>query len=93
MSARAIVALPHGPGRWDDGVDGSLLCHLLSGGGDDPVHGAAMLRFRCRAAPCHRLSMPHYCGLQDVAVWNKWLETVGFEGGAVFDLDVCECDL
>ena len=34
----------------------------------DPVHGAAMLRFRCRAAPCHKLNMPHYRGLRDVAV-------------------------
>jgi hypothetical protein len=51
MWVRAIAALPHGPGRWDDGVDGGLLCHLLFGVRDDPVHGAAMLRFRCRARP------------------------------------------
>ena len=65
---RAIAALPHAPGRWDDGVDGGLLCHLLFGVRADPVHGAAMLRFRCRAARCHKLNMPHYRGLRDVAV-------------------------
>ena len=67
MWVRAIAALP-ALGRWDDGVDGGLLCHLLFGVRADAVHGAAMLRFRCRAAPCHRLNMPHYRGLRDVAV-------------------------
>ena len=28
---------------WDDGVDGALLCYLLSSTHDDPAHGAAML--------------------------------------------------
>ena len=61
-------ALPPTPRAWDDGVDRDLLCHLLFGVRADPVHGAAMLRFRCRAAPCHKLNMPRYRGLCDVAV-------------------------
>ena len=32
MWVRAMAALPHGLGWWDDGVDGALLCHLLFGG-------------------------------------------------------------
>ena len=66
--ARGAVALleQNGPGWWDDGVDGGLLCHLLLGMCDDPVHGRRMLRFRCRAVPCHKLNMPHYRGLRDV---------------------------
>lgn len=66
MWVRAIALLPHRPGWWDNGVDGGLLCHLLFGVCDDPVHGPCMLRFRCRAVPCHKLNMPHYCGLRDV---------------------------
>ena len=61
MWVRAIAALPHGPGWWDDDVDDGLLCQLLFGMCDDPVCGASMLHFRFRAAPCHRLNMPHYC--------------------------------
>jgi hypothetical protein len=34
------------PRTWDDGVDGTLLCHLLFSVHDDPAEGAAMLRFR-----------------------------------------------
>jgi hypothetical protein len=70
MWVRAMAALPHGPGWWDGGVDGALLCHLLFGVCDDPVHGAAMLRFRCSSggARCHKLNMPHYRGLWDVSV-------------------------
>ena len=94
MWVSAIAALPHGPGRWDDGVDGGLLCHLLFGVRDDPVHDAAMLRFRCRAAPCHT-GMPHYHGVRDVAAREiDGLETVSpwvLKGGADFDLDVCVC--
>ena len=69
MWVLAIAALPHGPGAWDDGVDGALLGHLLFGVRADPVHGDAMLRFRCGpgAAHCHKLNMPHYRGLRDVA--------------------------
>ena len=40
-------ALPPTPASWDDGIDGSLLCHLLFGIQGDPVHGPPMLRFRC----------------------------------------------
>ena len=68
MWVRAIAALPHGPNSWSHSVDGALLCHLLFGVRADAVHGAAMLRFRCRAVPCHKLNMPHYRGLRDVAV-------------------------
>ena len=39
------------PRTWDDGVDGTLLCHLLFSVHDDPAEGAAMLRFRC--GPVH----------------------------------------
>ena len=69
MWVRAVAALPRAPARWDDGVDGRLLCHLLFGVRADPVHGAAMLRFRCGrgAMRCHRRNMPHYRGLRDVA--------------------------
>jgi hypothetical protein len=38
------------PRTRDDGVDGTLLCHLLFSVHDDPAEGAAMLRFRC--GPC-----------------------------------------
>ena len=41
------AALPPAPASWDDGIDGGLLCHLLFGVHDDPVHGEPMLRFRC----------------------------------------------
>ena len=59
---------------WDDGVDGTLLCHLLfSVHEHDPAEGAAMLRFRCgpvhgqhgtKTNYCHKLN---YRGLRDVA--------------------------
>jgi len=69
------AALPPAPASWDDGIDGGLLCHLLFGVRDDPVHGPPMLRFRCGpsglgsdAGYCHQLNMPHYRGLRDVAV-------------------------
>ena len=54
---------------WDEGIDRGLLCHLLFGVTADAVHGAAMLRFRCGpgAFHCHKLSMPHYGVLRDVA--------------------------
>jgi hypothetical protein len=69
MWVHALAALPHGPDWWDDGVEVALLCHLLFGVRADPVHGAAMLRFRCSpgAARCHKLNMPHYRGLRDVS--------------------------
>jgi hypothetical protein len=44
---------------------------------DDPAEGAAMLRFRCgpvhgqhgtKTNYCHKLNMPHYRGLRDVAL-------------------------
>lgn len=61
-----------GPARWDDGIDGGLLCHLLFGVRDDPVYGPAMLRFRCgpvhfrtERGYCH---MPHYQNLRDVGL-------------------------
>ena len=41
------AALPPSPAAWDDGVNGPLLCHLLFGVRNDPLHGAAMVRFRC----------------------------------------------
>ena len=71
MWAEALAALPHRPASWDEGVDGGLLCHLLFGVRTDPVHGAPMLRFRCRkrtarATPCHKLNTPHYRGLREV---------------------------
>ena len=71
MWAEALAALPHRPASWDEGVDGGLLCHLLFGVRADPVHGAPMLRFRCRkrtarATPCHKLNTPHYRGLREV---------------------------
>ena len=44
------TALPPTPASWDDGVDGALLCHLLFGVAEDPVHGRSMLRFRCGPA-------------------------------------------
>jgi len=75
MWARALAALPHGLGAWDDGVDGGLLCHLLFGVCDDALHGGAMVRFRCGPAHgpssahhCHQLHTPHYEGLRDVRV-------------------------
>ena len=44
------AALPPLPAAWDDGVNGPLLCHLLFGVRNDPLHGAAMVRFRCGPA-------------------------------------------
>jgi len=41
------AALPPSPAAWDDGINGPLLCHLLFGVRNDPLHGAAMVRFRC----------------------------------------------
>jgi hypothetical protein len=41
------AALPPSPVAWDDGINGPLLCHLLFGVRNDPLHGAAMVRFRC----------------------------------------------
>ena len=62
-------ALPAQPTAWDAGVDRALLGHLLFGVADDAAHGPAMLRFRCGpgASHCHKLSMPHYRALRDVA--------------------------
>lgn len=62
-------ALPHDPIAWDEGVDHSLLCHLLFGVAPHPMHGKEMLRFRCgpRAFCCHKINMPHYEVLRDVA--------------------------
>jgi hypothetical protein len=54
MWVQALAALPRRarPRTWDDGVDGTLLCHLLfSVHVHDPAEGAAMLRFRC--GPVH----------------------------------------
>ena len=34
------------PQAWDDGIDGSALCHALFGV-EDGVHGEACMRFRC----------------------------------------------
>ena len=66
-------ALPSEPESWHDGVNASLLCHLLFGVADDATHGAAMVRFRCGPSAfgpadgyCHALNMPHYRGLRDV---------------------------
>ena len=39
--------LPHEPRAWDDGLDGTKLCHKLFGVCDDAVHGACCVRFRC----------------------------------------------
>jgi len=57
----------------DDGIDAGLLCHLLLGTSDDPLHGPAMLRFRCGPASlgdgggyCHQLNMPHYRNVRHV---------------------------
>ena len=63
-------ALPHNPTSWDEGINRNLLCHLLFGVDDDSEHGPAMLRFRCgpKASHCHKLNMPHYRALRDVAV-------------------------
>ena len=60
-------ALPIDPIAWDEGVDHSLLCHLLWP--PHPTHGPEMLRFRCGpgAFCCHKLNMPHYGVLRDVA--------------------------
>ena len=52
-------------------MDSGLLCHLLFGVRAEPVHGAAMLRFCCRAAPWHKLNMLHYRGLP--AACATWL--------------------
>ena len=78
MWVQALAALPRAPSTWDDGVDGALLCHLLFSVHNNPAHGAAMLRFRCGPMHgqhgtntnywCHKLNMPHYRGLRDVAL-------------------------
>ena len=84
VGAGARGAPAHAPATWNDGVDGALLCHLLFSVNDDPAHGAAMLRFRC-AGPvrgprgpkyyCHKLNMPHYRGLRDVALNERRAST------------------
>jgi hypothetical protein len=51
VGAGARGAFARAPATWDDGVDGALLCHLLFSVHDDPVEGAAMLRFHC--GPVH----------------------------------------
>ena len=63
-------ALPHNALVWDENVDRDLLCHLLFGVTSHLVHGAPMLRFRCGpgASRCHKLNMPHYNVLRDVAI-------------------------
>jgi hypothetical protein len=63
-------AMPQLPSSWDDGVNRDLLCHLLFGIDRSTEHGPAMLRFRCgpKASHCHKLNMPHYQALRDVAV-------------------------
>jgi hypothetical protein len=63
-------ALPPNPNEWDAGINRNLLCHLLFGVDDDAEHGPAMLRFRCgpKASHCHKLNMPHYRALRDVAL-------------------------
>ena len=68
MWVQALAALPRAPSTWDDGVDGTLLCHLLFSVHNNPAHGAAMLRFRCGPVHgqhgsktdywCHKLNMP-----------------------------------
>ena len=62
-------AAPDTPSSWDDGIHRGLLCHLLFGVDDHAAHGPAMLRFRCGpgASRCHKLNMPHYRALRDVA--------------------------
>ena len=63
-------AMPSSPISWDDGVDGGLLCHLLFSVKANATRGPAMLRFRCGpgASRCHKLNMPHYETLVDVAL-------------------------
>ena len=82
MWVQALAARPRRarPRTWDDGVDGTLLCHLLfsvhdNPAHDNPAHGAAMLRFRCGPVygqhgtqTDYKLNMPHYRGLRDVAL-------------------------
>ncbi len=45
--AAQLAQLPAAPASWDDGIDGGALCHALFGVGDDAVHGACCVRFRC----------------------------------------------
>ena len=63
-------AMPSSPIAWDDGVDGGLLCHLLFSVTANATRGRAMLRFRCGpgASRGHKLNMPHYETLVDVAL-------------------------
>ena len=63
-------ALPVHPVSWDDGVSGSLLCHLLFGVAPCSTHGREMLCFRCRpdASRCHNLTLPHYEVVHSVAL-------------------------
>ena len=63
-------AMPSSPISWEDGVDGGLLCHLLFSVKASATRGPAMLRFRCGpgASRCHKLNMPHYETLVDVAL-------------------------
>ena len=62
-------ALPIDPIAWDEGIDHSLLGHLLFGVAPHPTHGPEMLRFRCGpgAFCCNNLNMPHYRALCGVA--------------------------
>ena len=62
--------MPSSPVARDDGVDGGLLCHLLFSVTPNATRGPAMLRFRCGpgASRCHKLNMPHYETLVDVAL-------------------------
>ena len=65
-AARArSVSLRRGGQRWSSS--------LLLGTSDDPLHGPAVLRFRCGPASlgdgggyCHQLNMPHYRNLRHV---------------------------
>ena len=46
------AARPSAAASWDDGIDGALLCHLLFGVDEHPVHGAQ---------PCEDGPRPEYC--------------------------------
>ena len=60
MWVQALAALLRAPATWD-GVDGALLCHLLFSVHDDPVEGAAMLRFRCGPVHGQHGTKTNYC--------------------------------
>ena len=61
------AALPPAPASWDDGIDGALLCHLLFGVVEDPVHGRAMLRFRCGPAGLLAVMKTTVCARMPIA--------------------------